>query len=200
MLNPAVEKVFHNASYDLRFLGKKKAKNIICTYKMAKNIPYYILPLPNYKLKTLATKLCNFQDVDKEQQSSDWGQRPLNEEQIEYAYLDCIYLAQVHLGLTELMAKISPNPAKEDLLSLGERYIQIEEQLKLLKSEYEHLQERMKLAMLQQNLSETAHLKLLNYERTTMKVQFQELVKFVEKQAINFDFPITLTQKLQKDF
>lgn len=199
MLNPTVEKVFHNASYDLRFLGKTKAKNITCTYKIAKKIPYYILPLPNYQLKTLATKLCNFQNVDKEQQSSDWGQRPLNEEQIEYAYLDCIYLAQVHLRLTELTEKISPHPATEDLLSLGERYIQIEEQLKLLKSEYEHLQERMKLGMQEQNLSETAHLKLLNYERTTMKIQFQELLKFVESQAINLDFPINLTQKLQKD-
>ncbi|MEO0969709.1 MAG: ribonuclease D [Cyanobacteria bacterium J06639_18] len=199
MLNPTVEKVFHNASYDLRFLGKTKAKNITCTYKMAKKIPYYILPLPNYQLKTLAIELCNFQDIDKEQQSSDWGQRPLSEEQIEYAYLDCIYLAQVYLRLQELMEQISPSPASEDLLSLGERYIQVEEQLKLLKSEYEHLQERMKSAMQEQNLSETAHLKLLNYERTTMKVQFQELVKFLENQAINLDFPISLTQKLQKD-
>ncbi|KST65262.1 ribonuclease D [Mastigocoleus testarum] len=199
MLNPAVEKVFHNASYDLRFLGKKKAKNVTCTYQLAKKIPYYILPLPNYRLETLAVKLCNFQDVDKEQQSSDWGQRPLSEEQIEYAYLDCIYLAQVHLRLQELMEQISPSPASEDLLSLGERYIQVEEQLKLLKSEYEHLQERMKSAMQEQNLSETAHLQLLDYERTTMKVQFQELVKFVENQAINLDFPINLTQKLQKD-
>lgn len=199
MLNPTVEKVFHNASYDLRFLGKIRAKNITCTYKMAKKIPYYILPLPNYQLKTLAIELCNFQDVYKKQQSSDWGQRPLSEEQIEYAYLDCIYLAQVHLRLQELMEQISPSPASEDLLSLGERYIQVEEQLKILKSEYEHLQERMKSAMQEQNLSETAHIKLLNYERTTMKVQFQELAKFVENQAINLDFPINLTQKLQKD-
>ena len=199
MLNPTIEKVFHNSSYDLRFLGKTKAKNITCTYKMAKQIPYYILPLPNYQLKTLAIEICNFQDIDKEQQSSDWGQRPLSEEQIEYAYLDCIYLAQVYLRLQELMEQISPSPASEDLLSLGERYIQVEEQLKLLKSEYEHLQERMKSAMQEQNLSETAHLKLLNYERTTMKVQFQELVKFLENQAINLDFPISLTQKLQKD-
>lgn len=199
MLNPAVEKVFHNASYDLRFLGNKKAKNVTCTYQLAKKIPYYILPLPNYQLKTLATKLCNFQDVDKEQQSSDWGQRPLNEEQIEYAYLDCIYLAQVHLRLINLMEQISPNPATEDLLSLGERYLQIEEQFKLIKSEYEHLQERLKLAMQEQDLSETTYLKLLDYERTTMKVQFQALAKLLENQAINLDFPITLTQKLQKD-
>lgn len=199
MLNPAVEKVFHNASYDLRFLGKNKAKNVTCTYQLAKKIPYYILPLPNYQLKTLATKLCNFQDVDKEQQSSDWGQRPLNEEQIEYAYLDCIYLAQVHLRLIKLVEQISPNPATEDLVSLGERYLQIEEQLKLVKSEYEHLQERLKLAMQEQDLSETAHLKLLDYERTTMKVQFQALAKLLENQAINLDFPITLTQKIQKD-
>ncbi|MDJ0694374.1 MAG: ribonuclease D [Mastigocoleus sp. MO_167.B18] len=199
MLNPEIEKVFHNASYDLRFLGKKKAKNVTCTYQLAKKIPYYILPVPNYRLETLAVKLCNFQDIDKEQQSSEWGQRPLSEEQIEYAYLDCIYLAQVHLHLQQLIKQISPSPASEDLLSLGERYIQVEEQLKLLKSEYEHLQERMKSAMQEQNLSETAHLKLLNYERTTMKVQFQELVKFAENQAINLDFPISLTQKLQKD-
>ena len=98
------------------------------------------------------------------------------------------------------MEQISPSPASEDLLSLGERYIQVEEQLKLLKSEYEHLQERMKSAMQEQNLSETAHIKLLNYERTTMKVQFQELVKFVENQAINLDFPINLTQKIAKRF
>jgi len=39
MLNPAIEKVFHQASYDLKFLGKTKAKNVTCTLEMA--IPYY---------------------------------------------------------------------------------------------------------------------------------------------------------------
>lgn len=36
MINSAIEKVFHNASYDLKLLGNKKAKNITCTLDIAK--------------------------------------------------------------------------------------------------------------------------------------------------------------------
>jgi ribonuclease D len=36
MLNPAIEKVFHHANYDLKYLGKTKAKNVTCTLEMAK--------------------------------------------------------------------------------------------------------------------------------------------------------------------
>jgi ribonuclease D len=199
LVNPAIEKVFHNASYDLKFLGGKEAKNITCTLEMAKKIPYYLLPLPNYKLQTLATVLCQFNNIDKQQQISDWGKRPLSEEQIEYAYLDCIYLAQVHAHLLGLQAKITPNPAREDLASLTQKYLQIEAQRKLVNSEYEHLQERIKKAMQVQNLSETTYCKLTSYERKTVKANFAELTKLVETEGIDLDFPITLTEKLQKD-
>ena len=199
MMNPSIEKVFHNAKYDLRFLGKKKAKNVICTLQMAKNIPYYVLPLPNYQLKTLAVELCNFQDIDKQQQSSDWGIRPLSEEQIEYAYLDCIILAQVHLRLLELNEKINFDATAEDLTLLGDEYIELEEQWKLLKSEFEHLQERIKQAMQAQNLSETSYFKLNSYERTTTKVPFSELVRLVETKNLDLDFDITLTKDMQKN-
>ncbi len=199
IINPAIEKVFHNASYDLRLLGNKKAKNITCTLEMAKKIPYHFLPLPNYQLKTLATELCHFQNIDKKEQSSNWGLRPLTEEQIEYAYLDCIYLAQVHLRLIELNKEINPDPATEDLTVLAAKYTQIEYQWKLLNSEFEHLQERIKKAMQAQNVSETSYFKLTGSDRATVKVPFTELVRLVQSQEINLDFPITLTQKLQKD-
>jgi ribonuclease D len=199
MIDPIIEKVFHNASYDVKFLGNKKAKNITCTLEMAKKVPYYLLPVSNYKLKTLATELCHFQNIDKTKQSSNWGQRPLTEEQIEYAYLDCIYLAQVHLSLIELSEQINQEPTTEDLTVLTARYRQIEHQWKLLNSEVEHLQERIKQAMQAQNVSETFDFKLTGYERATVKVPFKELARLVESQDINLDFPITLTQKLQKD-
>ncbi len=199
MINPSIEKVFHNANYDLRFLGKKKAKNVTCTLQMAKKIPLYILPLPNYQLKTLATSLCHFQDIDKQQQGSDWGIRPLTEEQIEYAYLDCIILAQVHLRLLEFTHKINFDPELEDLSLLGAKYVELEQQWKLLKSEFEHLQERVKLAMQAQNISETLHFKLSSSERTTTKVPFSELVRFVETQNVDLDFDITLTKDIQKN-
>ncbi|WP_392533844.1 ribonuclease D [Nostoc sp. C117] len=199
MVSSTIEKVFHNASYDLKLLGNKKAKNITCTLEMAKKIPYYLLPLPNYQLKTLATTLCSFNNIDKQEQQSDWGKRPLTEEQIEYAYLDCIYLAQIHSNLLGLQAQSSPDPATEDLISLSARSSQLEQQWKLLNSEFDHLQERIKKAMQVQNISETSYYKLGSYERTTVKATFTELARLVQSQGINLDFPITLTQKIQKD-
>jgi ribonuclease D len=199
MINPSIEKVFHNAKYDLRFLGKKKAKNVTCTLEMAKKIPYYILPLPNYQLKTLAMSLCHFQDIDKQQQGSDWGIRPLSEEQIEYAYLDCIILAQVHFRLLELTQKINFDAELEDLSLLGDQYVELEHQWKLLKSEFEHLQERVKLAMQAQDVSETSHFKLNSIQRTTTKVPFSELVRLVETQNVDLDFDITLTKDMQNN-
>jgi ribonuclease D len=199
MINPSIEKVFHNASYDLKLLGNKKAKNITCTLEMAKTIPYYILPLSNYQLKTLAVELCNFNNIDKQEQSSNWGKRPLSEEQIEYACLDCIYLAQVHQRLIELKKEVSSDPATEDLTSLAARYQQVEQQYKLITSEFEHLQERVKQAMQAQNVSETSDFKLTRYERETVKVSFVELVRLVQTEGINLDLPITVTKKLKTD-
>ncbi len=199
MVNPAIEKVFHNAKYDVNFLGKSQVKNVTCTLEMARKIPYHILPVPNYELKTLAQQLCKFHDIDKELQGSDWGQRPLTEDQKEYASLDCIYLAQVHLRLLELSVLTNTDPSQEDLTLLGERYAQIDQQWKLLNSEMEYLQEKIKKAMQAQDLSETSCFKLQKSDRATVKVSFSELAKLVETAGIHFDFPVTLTQKLQKD-
>ena len=199
MVNPAIEKVFHNAKYDVNFLGKSKVKNVTCTLEMARKIPYHILPVPNYELKTLATQLCKFHDIDKELQGSDWGKRPLTEDQKEYASLDCIYLAQVYLRLLELSVLTNTDPSQENLTLLSERYTQIEQQWKMLNSEMEYLQEKIKKAMQAQDLGETSYFKLQKSDRTTVKVSFYELAKLVETAGINFDFPVTLTQKLQKD-
>jgi len=157
------------------------------------------LHLQNYKLKTLATALCSFKNIDKQEQQSDWGKRPLTEEQIEYAYLDCIYLAQIHSNLLKLQAKANPEPATEDLTILSAKYSQLEQQYKLLNSEFEHLQERIKKAMQAQNISETADYKLSSYDRTTIKTTFTQLANLALNQGLDLDFPITLTQKLQKD-
>ncbi|WP_293046982.1 PD-(D/E)XK nuclease family protein [Moorena sp. SIO1F2] len=114
IVNPNIEKVFHNASFDLRYLGgKEQAKNITCTYQIARKLTNKKLPNPlqvsNHKLKTLAIELCNFANVDTEEQSSDWGKRPLSQKQLKYAKMDTVYLAHVHRRLLEI-AKNSWNP------------------------------------------------------------------------------------------
>src|SRR4028119_1199664 len=88
MANPKIEKVFHNANYDVKFLGKEQAQNVTCTWKMAKKLQKKsadIKQLPNLKLKTLAEELCQFSNVDKSEQGSDWARRPLSEKQLQYA-------------------------------------------------------------------------------------------------------------------
>jgi S-DNA-T family DNA segregation ATPase FtsK/SpoIIIE len=110
MADPKIEKVFHNANYDVKFLGKEQAQNVTCTWKMAKKLKKKssdIKQLPNLKLKTLAEELCNFSDVDKSEQASDWGRRPLSEKQLQYAKMDTVYLAQVHLRLLELKTRLN---------------------------------------------------------------------------------------------
>lgn len=105
MVNPQIEKVFHNASYDLKFLGGKQGQNITCTYQLAKKLKYtsdIIACLPNLKLKTLAEELCHFSNVDKSEQASDWRQRPLTKTQLDYATMDVVYLAQIHHRLLEI--------------------------------------------------------------------------------------------------
>ncbi len=53
MVNPNITKIFHNANYDLRFLGREQAKNVICTYKLAQKISKDVLQVTDLKLKTL---------------------------------------------------------------------------------------------------------------------------------------------------
>ncbi|MGB7441969.1 MAG: DNA translocase FtsK [Coleofasciculaceae cyanobacterium] len=110
MANPNIEKVFHNASYDLRYLGgNKQAQNVTCTYKMVNKLTNKSnsnpLQVSSKKLKVLAIELCQFSGVDAEEQASDWKRRPLSEKQIKYAKMDTVYLAHVHRRLLELSDK-----------------------------------------------------------------------------------------------
>ncbi|MDB9475321.1 DNA translocase FtsK [Dolichospermum circinale] len=102
MVNSQIEKVFHNAGFDLKYLGKELAQNVTCTIKIAKKITKEVLQTTNLKLKTLAAELCQFSHVDAEEGSSDWGKRPLTQKQLNYAAMDTVYLAAVHYRLLEI--------------------------------------------------------------------------------------------------
>ncbi|MDB9537038.1 DNA translocase FtsK [Dolichospermum planctonicum CS-1226] len=102
MVNPQIEKVFHNAGFDLKYLGKELAQNVTCTLKIAKKITKEVLQTTNLKLKTLAAELCQFSHVDAEEGGSDWGKRPLTQKQLNYAAMDTVYLAAVHRRLLEI--------------------------------------------------------------------------------------------------
>lgn len=123
MANSDIEKVFHNASFDVRYLGgKEQVKNITCTFKMinklTKKSRRHLLNVSNKKLKTLAVELCQFSNVDTEEQQSDWGRRPLSEKQLLYAKMDTVYLAHVHRHLLALIQGVNPTAVASQFKNL----------------------------------------------------------------------------------
>jgi ribonuclease D len=198
MSNPGIEKVFHNAKYDQKFLGKNRGINITCTLEMAKKIPFYQLPVSNYQLKTLALRLSDFSEIDKQEQNSNWGQRPLTQQQLNYAKMDVIYLRQVHQKLLDLSQQCFPHPATENVSDLIRQYQEIQPQWQLLNSEIEHLKQRIKQGMAAQNIQETHQFKLSASERQTYTVGLGELAEFVVQHPLNSHVSIPLTQALQK--
>lgn len=92
-----IVKVFHSAKQDLEIL-----------YRIYGHLPQNIFDTQ------IAASFCGFGDyisyenlvleiidkkIDKTQRISDWSQRPLTEEQIEYALGDVFYLAEIYINL-----------------------------------------------------------------------------------------------------
>jgi ribonuclease D len=196
MVNPDIEKVMHNASYDIRFLGNDDAQNITCTLQMARKIPAYILPLPNRQLKTLIEALCGISYVDKSEQGGDWVKRPLSELQLNYATMDAVYLAQLHRRLLEIIDECYPDPATENLTALGGKYQKIESEWKPLDSEISEVKERFKAGMLEQKIRDTSDFELSS--SIAMKVDFMTLAHLTQAEEIELSFPVTLTKEIQR--
>jgi len=93
-------------------------------------IPYY-MPLPNFAENVSGSTL-QYLRSGQSQQSSDWGQRPLTDTQLNYAKIDPVYLSMVHHQLLHLKALSNPDPATEDVAMLGKRYLELKQQLQVL--------------------------------------------------------------------
>ncbi|MDX1918432.1 MAG: hypothetical protein SFT81_04765 [Candidatus Caenarcaniphilales bacterium] len=97
-----VTKIFHFARADLAFLSYQLGINvdpIYCTKIASKLARTYT---EKHGLRELAREFLNI-DLNKNQQSSDWGQDNLSTEQVEYAKGDIIYLNQFRNKLTEML-------------------------------------------------------------------------------------------------
>ena len=197
MVNPKIVKVFHNAKYDIKLLGKEQVKNIFCTLELAKEIPYYLLPLKKYNLKVLTEYLTGFKNLNKQEQESNWGIRPLSQQQLKYAQMDCVYLAQVYHKLMDIKTKISLKPQQEDMDSLLNRYQEIEEKWLYLDSEKKHLENRIKQVMLAQNIPENNLFKLTATQKTIIKTNIQEIITLVNNNDIPLNFNVILNKDIR---
>jgi len=90
--NPAIEKIFHAAEYDLLCLKRDygfEFANLFDTMQAARVLGYGYVGLDNLLSEKFGVK------IDKRHQKADWGARPLTSAQMDYARFDTHYLFQL---------------------------------------------------------------------------------------------------------
>ena len=104
MTNEKVIKIFHYARFDIGVLHRNlnfMTQNIYCT-KIASKIGRTFSQ--SHGLKNLVKEILSI-DISKEQQSSYWGADVLNENQINYAMQDVIYLHKIKQHLDNILKR-----------------------------------------------------------------------------------------------
>ncbi|MBK8399210.1 MAG: ribonuclease D [Leptospiraceae bacterium] len=102
--NPEITKIFHFARMDMVFLKAHlgiKLQNVFCTKIASKLGRTYT---DRHGLKELIREFFDV-NIDKKNQSSDWGKKNLSKEQLEYAAEDVRYLISLENQLTEILIR-----------------------------------------------------------------------------------------------
>lgn len=104
LVNPAVTKIFHFARFDVavlkHYLGVDTTP-LYCTKIASKLVRTYT---DRHGLKDLIKELLGV-ELNKQQQSSDWGAHVLSEAQKQYAALDVVYLHEVKQRLDQMLER-----------------------------------------------------------------------------------------------
>lgn len=102
--NPDVLKLFHFGRFDIAVLARAfgvACHPVYCTKIASKLCRTYT---DRHGLKHLCSELLGV-DLNKQQQSSDWGAESLTEEQKKYAADDVLYLHKLRLRLDIMLAR-----------------------------------------------------------------------------------------------
>jgi ribonuclease D len=104
LTDPAIEKIFHFARFDLamisQWLGVMPGP-VYCTRTASRLARTYT---DKHGLKDLVRELLNV-DLSKQQQSSDWGSEKLSDAQLSYAASDVLYLHALKEKLDAMLAR-----------------------------------------------------------------------------------------------
>lgn len=104
LADPKVEKLFHFARFDVamckRYLGVTVGP-LFCTKIASKLVRTYT---DRHGLKDLVRELVGV-ELNKQQQSSDWGAEKLSDAQLAYAASDVLYLHAAKSRLVEMLVR-----------------------------------------------------------------------------------------------
>ncbi len=131
LADAAVTKIFHFARFDVAVLKhylEVDTANIYCTKIASRLVRTYT---DRHGLKDLVKELLGI-ELDKQQQSSDWGAHVLSDQQKKYAAQDVLYLHELKSRLDQMLERegrmeiakscfaFLPTRAKLDLLGWPE--------------------------------------------------------------------------------
>ena len=96
--NKSLTKIFHYARFDMAVLKENlniNVRNVFCTKIASKLTRTYS---SKHGLKDLVKEILNI-ELDKTEQTSDWSQKKLTKQQIQYAMNDVIFLSDLKKNL-----------------------------------------------------------------------------------------------------
>jgi len=102
--NPAILKIFHFARFDVAMM--KKWLGIVCAPVWCTKIASKLARTytDRHGLKDVTRELIG-QNMDKSQQSSDWGAETLSDQQLQYAASDVLHLHDIRSGLLAMLER-----------------------------------------------------------------------------------------------
>ena len=101
----SLTKIFHYARFDMAVLKENlniNVRNVFCTKVASKLTRTYS---SKHGLKDLVKEILNV-ELDKTEQTSDWSQKKLTKQQIQYAMNDVIYLSDLKKNLESKMLEV----------------------------------------------------------------------------------------------
>ncbi len=104
LANTDVMKIFHYARFDIAMMQKWlgiRCTPVWCTKIASKLARTYT---DRHGLKDVTRELIG-QNMDKSQQSSDWGSAALSEQQLHYAASDVLHLHEIRVGLLSMLER-----------------------------------------------------------------------------------------------
>ena len=123
--NKKILKIFHFARFDIAVIKqylKINVKNVFCTKIASKLIRTYT---NKHGLKDLVSEFLKI-DIDKKEQSSNWGSKRLTKDQIQYALNDVKYLDEIYKVLNFELKKKSLSKEYKQILSFLETRVTLD--------------------------------------------------------------------------
>jgi len=102
--NPNIKKIFHYARKDLQMIRwalKSNAENIECTKLQSKLARGYS---SQHSYKALVQEFCGI-SISKVKQSSDFGKKDLDPEQLKYSSNDVLHISKIHKELNKILVR-----------------------------------------------------------------------------------------------